>query len=71
MKLPELKEFFKDLDIKEPLKIDSCTVIFDFRRCVDSCISSLESHPKNKGYLPYYDLLMKIVNHISKTKNHV
>lgn len=60
MHLRELKKWFAKQELPKEMRINQCTYCTDVKKCVESCIATLEANPKNKGYLPYYDQLMEI-----------
>ncbi len=60
MKLPELKKWLNKQSLPKELQINEHTYTNDLAFTVNALIASLEANRKNKGYLPYYDLLIEI-----------
>ena len=57
----EIKEFFKSYHFTdEVIELNSCTVINDLKKAVNSLIGILESNSGNKRVMPYYNLLLEI-----------
>ena len=67
MTLQQIKDELSDLDISGCLTIQ-CEIYTDIPKVITSHIAYLESNPKNKAYLPYYNRLLNIVTHL-KTRS--
>ena len=62
MKLAELKKELSKLDIPKEVQLDKHTHITDTKKFIESNIEFLENNPGVKGYLPYYNRLLKLYN---------
>lgn len=59
MKLAELEQKLKDLNLKGAIQLDAATKINDVQLFIESHISFLKANSGNIVYLPYYTRLMK------------
>ncbi len=60
MPLTELKEWFSKQDLPKELQLNGWTKINNVKEAVNNLINLLEKQSGNKGYLPYYRLLIEI-----------
>ncbi len=70
MKLEQLKEAFKNIDLGEHNnKHLDCGTVINARKFVDSSIRFLEDNKGNEGFLPYYDRLLTFYKTIKTEQN--
>lgn len=60
MNLKQLTTEFSKMDLNHSMQLDKCTYISNVQNTVNSLILTLQSQPKNRAYLPYFNLLKRI-----------
>lgn len=69
--LKEIEVFFNEYDYSNNvLSLDGHGYIKNLKNFVKSHISYLKSNPKNKGYKPYYDRLLKVYLKLNQNGNN-
>jgi hypothetical protein len=67
MSINDIEEFFRQTEIPDKeIRIDSCSVIVNPRKMVESHIKYLRGNPKRKKFLPYYNRLITVIKAIQK-----
>lgn len=68
--IAELESFFSSVTVPLlPLKLNQCTKIVDFSKCVESHFATVKAHNGNKGYLPYLERLREIRDYLTNNMN--
>ena len=71
MKITEIRAYFEGLEIpKEEIRLSSGVVVIDVKKMVDSHIETLVANAGNRLFLPHYNRLMSVVNHIKNKKTN-
>ncbi len=60
----DLKIWFKTQELPSELQLNTYTHLPNVKKTVEALISTLEAHPNNRAYIPYYNLLLNIKNRI-------
>jgi hypothetical protein len=65
MKIGEIRAYFEGLEIpKEEIRLTSGEVVVDVAKMVDSHIETLTENAGKRLFLPYYERLLLVTNHI-------
>lgn len=67
MKIIEIRAFFDGLVLpKEKIQLSSGEIVIDVAKMVESHLETLTKNAGNKVFLPYYDRLITVINHIKQ-----
>ena len=71
MKIAEIRAYFEGLEIpKEEIRLANGVVVVDVKKMVNSHIETLTTNAGNRLFLPYYERLMSVVNHIKNKQTN-
>jgi hypothetical protein len=70
MKIDEIRAFFEGRELpKGSIILTSGERVIDVGKMVESHIETLTTNKGNRAFLPYYNRLLTIVNHIKKIES--
>ncbi len=67
--LENLKKWFNTHELPKELQLNAWTYLPNVKKSVGALISTLEAHPGNWAYMPYYNTLVEIKNRIENNLN--
>jgi hypothetical protein len=69
MKIDEIRAFFENRELpKGSIELTSGERVLDVGKMVESHIETLVANKGNRTFLPYYNRLITVINHIKNTE---
>ncbi len=69
MNISEIRAYFEGVELPEgSIELSSGELVIDIRKMIESHLEYLTENKGNKAFLPYYNRIITVINHIKNKK---